>query len=223
MQAKALASGARPAGGRRPYVRFFGRFFTGITNFKPDHTSVTAHTFTSTSPSVKAALPHDVFCKIGRDARTFLWPRDPQHSGGRQRLCRRPQFHLQARARLGKEENEVEIFTGNALDFAFRKCAIKLSFHVLRNMKEGNAKILFDAQFLRQRSSGISRHVMMTVRRWIGNVLRLRSVISATGAHLQISVLRKNFDRAVAPVRDKIRRLVRDRVLTAQLFLNGEE
>src|SRR6266853_2796158 len=35
---------------------FVGRSFTRITNFKPDHTSFTAHTFTSTSPANKPIL-----------------------------------------------------------------------------------------------------------------------------------------------------------------------
>src|SRR6266481_7810736 len=34
-----------------PYACFFGRFLTGITNFSPDQTSVTAQTFTSTRPT----------------------------------------------------------------------------------------------------------------------------------------------------------------------------
>src|SRR5208282_4571722 len=37
--------------GGRPYAYFFGRFLTGITNFNPDQTSVTAQTFTSTRPA----------------------------------------------------------------------------------------------------------------------------------------------------------------------------
>jgi hypothetical protein len=35
----------------RPYESFLGRFFTGITNFNPDQTSVMAQTFTSTRPT----------------------------------------------------------------------------------------------------------------------------------------------------------------------------
>src|SRR5208283_370503 len=73
---------------------------------------------------------------------------------------RRGQFQLQRSARLGKQEDEIEVFVlaGQGLQPAFLQRPADLDPHFIGEMQKGDAKVVFDAQFFRQRSSGISSH-----------------------------------------------------------------
>ena len=109
--------------GLRDFAVFlWGRFLTGITNFNPDQTSVTAQTFISTSPasnplwritsSVRSVTTPEVFFghaihSIPAGASAFA----AGHSSSSSPL-----------PRLGKEEDEIEIVNAGCsqtLDAAF--------------------------------------------------------------------------------------------------------
>src|SRR5579859_5809625 len=109
---------------------------------------------------VQTEFANQIFGQVGGDSRTFLWPRDPQHTRGRQGLRCPPQLNLQSGARLGTQQNEVEIFVDNASHPAFHQRVAQQGFDVIGYMQKGGAKIVLDAQLLRQRSSGITSHVL---------------------------------------------------------------
>src|SRR5208282_5489786 len=103
--------------------------------------------------SIQPALAYHILSEVGGDARSFLRPRDPQHARWCQRPGCLPQFHLQPRARFGKEENKVEISIRDVLDPAFCERVAQFGRNLVRHMQQGNAEVVLDAQLFRQRSS----------------------------------------------------------------------
>lgn len=102
--------------GRRVWVSYlftFERFLTGMTNFNPDHTSVTAQTLTSTRP---AASPLSRTASSVISVGTFeLFLGHAIHSmpAGARAIAARMKIRRQRGARLDEQKDEIQILVAN--------------------------------------------------------------------------------------------------------------
>src|SRR5580704_15964937 len=105
-----------------------------------------------------------MFIQIGLNARALLGPADPEHSSRSQLFAEALEFLDQSRFRLGKNVREVERKLIVAGELAPVQRHFQFRSHFRRHLYHRHAKAVFDPEFLRKRSTGVSRHIALGIR-----------------------------------------------------------